>query len=688
MNPKNIDNVIKELTKAEHAYYVLNSPIMSDGEYDKLFNELKQYEIANPSEVKTYSPTQRVTGTPDNAFDQIEHKQRMYSLDNAENTNDITKWFERLEKITDQKLYPISLEPKIDGLAISITYKDGILQQGLTRGDGVIGEDVTHNVKTIMNIPLRLNVLKKGVLEIRGEVYMPTESFNNLNKKRKKDEETLENLKSLETPTQEEKSLIAQIRSEGFSTFINSRNAAAGSLRQKDSSITSKRDIRLLAYQLIDHSNADTFSSHDEQITSLKEYGFETNEIYLMNSIEEIQNTLLIIEKQRNNYAYQIDGVVMKINSTHIQDELGFTAKSPRWAIAYKFQAEEQTTKLIDIKLQTGRTGAVTPVAVLKPINVGGALVSFASLHNPDEISRKDLRINDYVVVRRAGDVIPEVVSSLAKRRDGSQTKWKMPTLCPCGEFKINFPEDEKVPRCTGGTLCKIAKKESIIFFASRTGLEIDGMGKETIESLMKFNLISELEDIFNLKYEDLIKLPQWEKRKASNLITAIEKSIESPPSRLLTALGIRFVGKRTASLLIQNFGSIDDILKAKDEQLENIHGISSSVINSLNNWKTVNRNIHTLNVLKQKGFVFEEVRKVTSNKISGKTFVITGTLQQSNRQDFINIIEQNGGSVTTSISKNTDFLISGENPGSKLKKAVELKVEVISEKEILDLIT
>ena len=688
MNPKNIDNVIKELTKAEHAYYVLNSPIMSDGEYDKLFNELKQYEIANPSEVKTYSPTQRVTGTPDNAFDQIEHKQRMYSLDNAENTDDITKWFERLEKITDQKLYPISLEPKIDGLAISITYKDGILQQGLTRGDGVIGEDVTHNVKTIMNIPLRLNVLKKGVLEIRGEVYMPTESFNNLNKKRKKDEETLENLKSLETPTQEEKSLIAQIRSEGFSTFINSRNAAAGSLRQKDSSITSKRDIRLLAYQLIDHSNADTFSSHDEQITSLKEYGFETNEIYLMNSIEEIQNTLLIIEKQRNNYAYQIDGVVMKINSTHIQDELGFTAKSPRWAIAYKFQAEEQTTKLIDIKLQTGRTGAVTPVAVLKPINVGGALVSFASLHNPDEISRKDLRINDYVVVRRAGDVIPEVVSSLAKRRDGSQTKWKMPTLCPCGEFKINFPEDEKVPRCTGGTLCKIAKKESIIFFASRTGLEIDGMGKETIESLMKFNLISELEDIFNLKYEDLIKLPQWEKRKASNLITAIEKSIESPPSRLLTALGIRFIGKRTASLLIQNFGSIDDILKAKDEQLENIHGISSSVINSLNKWKTVNKNIHTLNVLKQKGFVFEEVRKVTSSKISGKTFVITGTLQQSNRQDFINIIEQNGGSVTTSISKNTDFLISGENPGSKLKKAVELKVEVISEKEILDLIT
>ncbi len=687
MNAKDVNDIITQLSEAEHAYYVLNNPIMSDGEYDKLFNELKQFEINNPSEVQPYSPTQRVTGTPDNAFNQIAHKQRMYSLDNAENINDITKWFERLNKITDQDLFPISLEPKIDGLAISIIYKDGVLQQGLTRGDGVIGEDVTHNVKTIMNLPLRLKTETKGTLEVRGEIYMPTESFDNLNKKRKKDEQTLEKLKSLQNPSKEEKALMSTIRNEGVSSFINSRNAAAGSLRQKDSSITAKRDIRLLAYQLINQDDSEAFISHQEQIQKLKDFGFETNEVFLTTSLEEIENTLITIEEKRNNYYYQIDGVVMKINSTEIQDELGFTAKSPRWAIAYKFQAEEQTTVLLDIKLQTGRTGAVTPVAVLKPVNVGGALVSFASLHNPDEISRKDLRINDYVVVRRAGDVIPEVVSSLKKRRDGSQKIWKMPPTCPCGEFKINFYKDEKVPRCSGNSSCKIAKKEAVIFFASRAGLEIDGMGKETVETLLKEKLIDELEDIFDLTYSNLIKLPQWEDKKVTNLINSIQKSIDSSPSRLLTALGIRFVGKRTANLLIQNFGSIDSILNAETKEIENIHGISDSVINSLNNWKSEEKNIQTLLKLKEKGFIFEENKSIENNKLSGKTFVITGTLERSNRQEFINLIENNGGSVTTSISKNTNYLVSGDNPGSKLKKAIELNVKVISENDLLDLI-
>lgn len=688
MNPKDLDRTIKKLSEAEHAYYVLNEPIMSDGEYDNLFNKLKQYEIENPKDLKTYSPTQRVTGTPDSAFSQIEHKQRMYSLDNAENIMDINKWFERLGKISDQNLFPISLEPKIDGLAISIIYKDGILQQGLTRGDGLIGEDVTHNVKTIMNLPLRLNTIKKGVIEVRGEIYMPTQSFNNLNKKRKIDGETLEKLKSLETPSLVDKSLIAEIRNEGVVPFINSRNAAAGSLRQKDSSITARRDIRLLAYQLIDHNNNIAFSSHEHQVLSLKKYGFETNDVFLNNSIEDIQFTLKAIESKRNNYAYQIDGVVMKVNSTEIQDELGFTAKSPRWAIAFKFQAEEQTTKLIDIKLQTGRTGAVTPVAVLQPVNVGGAKVSYASLHNPDEITRKDLRINDYVVVRRAGDVIPEVVSALKKRRDGSQLIWKMPTNCPCGDYKINFLEDEKIPRCSGGNLCKLAKKEALIFFASRTGLEIDGMGKETIESLIEFGLIDEVEDIFYLKYDDLIKLPQWEDKKAKNLISAIKNSTTSAPSKLLTALGIRFIGKRTANLLIQNFGSIDIIFKASTEQLESIHGISGSVINSLNDWKSEKKNIETLQSLRKKGFKFEEKIKNVDSKLSGKTFVLTGTLQQSNRQEAVNLIEQKGGFVTTSISKNTDYLVAGENPGSKFQKATSLGVPVITEKELIDLLS
>ena len=481
--------------------------------------------------------------------------------------------------------------------------------------------------------------------------------------------------------------MIAAIRNEGVSSFINSRNAAAGSLRQKDSSITAKRDIRLLAYQLINHDDSEAFSSHSDQIKTLKESGFETNEVFLTMSINEIEATLKRIEDKRNDYSYQIDGVVMKINSTIIQDELGYTSKSPRWAVAFKFPAEEQTTILTDIKLQTGRTGAVTPVAVLQPISVGGAMVSFASLHNPDEINRKDLRINDYVVVRRAGDVIPEVVSSLKTRRDGSQKKWKMPKTCPCGEYEIIFHKEEKVPRCSGGSSCKIAKKESIIFFASRAGLEIDGMGKETVEILLSTGLIGDIEDIFNLKYDDLVKLPQWENKKASNLINAINKSTNSQPSRLLTALGIRFVGKRTVNLLFQNFGSIENILAADSNQLENIHGISGSVINSLNEWKAQEKNITTLNSLKEKGFSFSQDKKESNTILTGKTFVITGTLQNSNRQEFINIIENNGGSVTTSISKNTDYLISGQNPGSKLKKAKDLKVDIISEQDLFDLI-
>ena len=411
MNKQNVLDLIEQLSKAEHAYYVLNKPIMSDGEYDKLFNELKKIEQDNPELIFTFSPTQRVTGTPDNAFNQVEHKLRMYSLDNAESIEEIQKWIEKNEKLTDQKLFPITVEPKIDGLAISLMYKDNILQQGLTRGDGIIGEDVTHNIKTIKNIPLKLPDGINGEVEIRGEIFMPSSSFAELNKQKVKDKNKLENLLSIEKLdlTDNQKEQIKNLRSEGVTEFINSRNAAAGSLRQKDSNITATRDLRLLAYQLIQHDEQIQLP-YSEQIEKLKYFGFSTNQIYEANNTNEITSYLDNIEKNRNNLDFQIDGSVLKVNSTHVQDELGFTAKSPRWALAYKFSAEEQTTKILDIKLQVGRTGAITPVAVLEPVSVGGALVSFATLHNPDEIKRKDLRINDYVIVKRAGDVIPEVV--------------------------------------------------------------------------------------------------------------------------------------------------------------------------------------------------------------------------------------------------------------------------------------
>ena len=660
MNKSEVIGIINKLTKAEYDYYVLDKPTMTDSEYDKLYKELKKIEEANPDLIYPYSPTQRVTGTPSNAFQQVEHRQRMYSLDNAENINDIEKWLQRLEKITDEELFPITIEPKIDGLAVSLIYQDGLFTQGLTRGDGFIGEDVTHNVKTIKNIPLKLKKEVKGTIEVRGEVYMPTDSFKVLNKLNEK---------------------------ENLPTFINSRNAAAGSLRQKDSNITATRDLRLLSYQLINHESKELFQDYSNQLNNLGVYGFQVNNSYVVSNLEEINNILEEIENMRDKFSYQIDGAVLKLNSAIAQDETGFTSKAPRWAIAYKFPAEEQTTKLIDIKLQTGRTGAITPVAVLEPVNVGGALVSYATLHNPDEIERKDLRINDDVIIRRAGDVIPEVVSSIIERRDGSEKKWKLPLKCPCGDYEIEFINEEKVPRCKGKSKCNLAKKEGLIFFGSRSGLEIDGLGKETIETLIQNNLIHNIEDIYDLKYEDLISLPQWEEKKTNNLLKAIKKSVESDPAKLLTALGIRHIGKRTAKQLIQSFGTINEVLNAGRKNIEVIHGISESVIHSLSEWKSDNDNLTTLKALENHGFKLDKKSSSSTGKLNGETFVITGSLNKFSRQDLINLIEDSGGIVTTSVSKNTNFLIVGEKPGSKLEKAKKLKIKIMNENEALSYI-
>ena len=689
MNKKDVREIIDKLTNAEHAYYVLNDPIMSDGEYDKLLNSLKIIESENPELLMNDSPTQRVTETPSDAFEPVEHQKRMYSLDNIENSEELMKWFERLEKITENSIFPVTVEPKIDGLAISLIYEDSLLKRGLTRGDGLIGEDVTHNVKTIRNIPLRLKKEIKGTVEVRGEVYMPVKSFENLNAQRNKDSQEIEllKLKDKDKLTDNEKKSLSRIRKEGTNIFINSRNAAAGSLRQKDASITSNRDLRLLAYQLIiyDQTNKNNFHSKNNKL--MKELGFETNQVDISSSQKEIERSIESIKDSRSKYSYQIDGAVLKVDSLEAQDELGYTSKSPRWAVAFKFPSEEQTTILKDIKLQTGRTGAITPVAVLKPIDVGGAKVSFATLHNPDEIKRKDLRINDYVIVRRAGDVIPEVVSSLKERRDGSQKIWELPKKCPCGEYSIELIDEEKVPRCEGGQSCNLAKKEAIIFFGSKSGLEIDGLGRETVEVLMEKKLIHNVDDIYRLNYEDLIDLPSWEEKKTNNLLNAIKSSTKASPEKLLTALGIRFVGKRTSQLLIQNFNSIDGVLSAEESDIQSIHGISISVSKSLEDWKLNKDNINLLNQLKDYGFKFKKDGKTSKSYLSGQTFVITGTLDNYSRQDVVDMIESNGGSVTTSVSKNTDYLIYGTKPGSKYEKAETLEVVLLNETEFENLI-
>ena len=688
MNEEYVNKLINKLSKAEHAYYVLNSPEMSDGEYDKLFNELKEIENKNPNLIFAYSPTQRVTGTPDTAFQAVAHKQRMYSLDNSENIEEVNKWIEKIEKITDLSIFPISVEPKIDGLAISLFYNDGFLVRGLTRGDGIVGEDVTHNIKTIKNIPLLLSKSLKGEIEIRGEIFMPKKSFEELNKQKRKDKETLDKLTSKEKSqlSEGEKETIKNIRSEGISEFINSRNAAAGSLRQKDSEITSKRDLRLLAYQIIEHDGSTVDNYHD-QIKLIDSMGFNVNNVKIANNIDEINKLLKEIDEDRNDYEYQIDGAVLKVNSTLVQDNLGYTSKAPRWALAYKFSAEEQTTKLIDIKLQVGRTGAVTPVAVLDPINVGGALVSFATLHNPDEISRKDLRINDYVIVRRAGDVIPEVVASIPERRSGSEIEWSLGKRCPCGDFDIEYVKDEKVPRCSGGYDCKISKKEMLIYFGSKSGLDIEGLGRETVETLISNQLVENYEDFYSLTFEQLISLPQWKEKKTKNLLDAIEKSKNSDLEKVLAALGIRYVGKQTSKLLINTFGSIKNIFSATSKEINNIHGISESVSNSLNEWYSKKTNQLLIKNLEDIGFSVSKKINQNIGKLSGKTFVLTGTLSNYSRQNATKIIEDFGGIVTTSVSKNTDYLVFGENPGSKYKKAENLKVKTISEKDFEELI-
>jgi len=688
MNNKDVIVLIEKLTAAEHAYYVLNKPIMSDGEYDKLFNDLKKIESDNPELVFEYSPTQRVTGTPDNVFEQVTHKQRMYSLDNSESIDDITKWIEKIEKLTDNKIFPLTVEPKIDGLAISLIYKDGLLVKGLTRGDGFVGEDVTHNIKTIMNIPLKLKQYIGGEVEVRGEIFMPTESFEQLNNQKINDQKKLDHLSQLDKKemTIEQVKKLKELRNEGTSEFINARNAAAGSLRQKDSTVTAKRDLRLLAYQLIEHDRQ-PIESYSDQIAFLKDLGFSTNEVIITKDIKNVESELQRIEDNRNNFNYQIDGAVLKVNSSITQDELGFTSKAPRWAIAFKFSAEEQTTQLLDIKLQVGRTGAITPVAVLKPVNVGGALVSFATLHNPDEIKRKDLRINDYVIVRRAGDVIPEVVSSIPERRESSSKSWSLQKKCLCGEYSIEFVNEEKVPRCAGKEKCKIARKEALIFFGSKSGLDIDGLGRETVETLLNENLISNFEDLYSLNYDQLINLPQWKEKKTINLLNAIKESINVEPSKLLAALGIRFVGKQTSKLLVNSFGSLESVFNADKLDLQQIHGISDSVINSIAEWYSENSNKKLIDNLTKIGFKINTLVKTSQGQLNGKTFVLTGTLSHYTRQQATKFIEDLGGIVTSSVSKNTNYLVYGEKPGSKLAKAQKLGVETLSEDNFTELV-
>lgn len=648
------------LHKYGHAYYVLDNPVVEDSIYDQLLHELIAIEEANPSLIYPDSPTQRVGGMAVDGFHKVEHDYPMLSLSNGFNEGDLRDFDRKIRQaIGDDFSYVCEL--KIDGLAISMKYIDGIFVQGATRGDGSIGEDITANLKTIRAIPLRLD--EPITIEVRGEAYMPKKSFETLNISREQNGEDL---------------------------FANPRNAAAGSLRQLDPKVAASRQLSTFIYAIGGDGEAYGIDSHEEMLQYLEGLGFPANkERAYCATIEEV---LKYIEKwtvERPNLAYEIDGIVIKVNRFAHQDELGFTAKSPRWAIAYKFPAEEVVTKLLDIELTVGRTGVVTPTAILTPVLVAGTTVSRASLHNEDLIREKDIRIGDTVMVRKAGDIIPQVVGVLLEERDEASETFSMPTNCPVCDSELVRVEGEVALRCVNPT-CFAQLAESITYYVSRNAMNIDGLGEKVVEQLLREGYIYDVSDLYKLQAENLQSLDRMGEKSATNLVEAIEASKQNSMERLLIGLGIRHVGEKGARILAEEFGSMTALMEATPEQLTAIHEIGDKMAESLTVYFANDEAKALIARLEAAGvnmlFKGKKVEiTVGDNLFAGKTIVLTGKLEQLTRNEAKAKIEELGGIVTGSVSKKTDLVIAGEDAGSKLTKAQDLGIEVWNENRLVE---
>jgi DNA ligase (NAD+) len=639
-----------------HRYYVLDDPEVSDAQYDALVEELAALEAEHPELVTVDSPTKEVGAPPSVLFAPVQHRIRMFSLDNASSPEDLRAWEARLVRELGRAPEGYACELKIDGLAISLTYERGRLVCGATRGDGTMGEDVTANLHTIDAVPSRLRGKGPEVLEVRGEVYMSYDAFEALN---------------------------ARQADSGARLFANPRNAAAGSVRQKDPRVTASRALSIWIYQLGYVEGGPVLQRHSETLAWLSSLGLPTNPASArVDDLEGVERYVKEAEADRHERAYQTDGVVIKVDALGEQRELGFTAKAPRWAIAYKFPPEEQVTKLQAIEINIGRTGAATPFAVLEPVFVGGATVALATLHNEDEIHRKDVRIGDYVTVRRAGDVIPEVVGPVVSRRTGAETAWTMPSQCPFCDSPIVRVEGEKVARCTGGFECPSRAREYLFHFASRGGMDIEGMGYKTIDLLLARNLIETPGDIFFLQGDELLAEPGWGKLSVENLMSAIERARDRPLARLLVALGVRHVGTTVARLLAQHYRSLDRVLAASEEELAGIEGIGPIIARSLRQWAEQPENLALVERLRDGGVRFEdpEPTGVRLDLLQGVTLVITGTLEHFGRDEAKAAVIERGGKVTSSVSKKTTAVVVGESPGSKLQKAEQLGVPIVDE--------
>src|SRR3990167_773592 len=658
-----IDFLRAQINHYNYRYYVLDDPEISDAEYDCLFRELQSLEKENPQHIHPDSPTQRVGAAPLAAFQQITHAVPMLSLDNVFNHDELMGFYDRIQqRLKSNASIEFVCEPKLDGLALSLSYKNGELASAATRGDGNVGEDVKQNVRTIRSIPLKLfGTDYPSRCEIRGEIFMPKKEFAKMNSVAEK---------------------------KGEKIFANPRNAAAGSLRQLDSKITAQRPLRFYGYGLVVLEGKEILTQHSTVLKKLREWGIPVcKETKTVSDIAACEMYYAAILKKRAELPFEIDGVVYKVNSLALQNDLGFVSRAPRFAVAHKFPAEEKETQVERIEFQVGRTGAITPVARLKPVLVGGVMVSNATLHNFDELFRKDVRENDFVIIRRAGDVIPEVVEVVLSKRITSSKKIKMPTACPVCHSAVEKIKDEAVLRCTAGLVCPAQLRESIKHFASRRAMDIDGLGDKIVDLLADNNLIKTVADLYHLNRDALIALPRMGEKSADHLLKAIEKSKSTTLARFLYALGIREVGEATASILSLEFKDINEFMKADLLRLQQVQDVGPVVAEHIVAFFHEPHNQKLIQALIKSGIHWPAVLQSSQLPLKGKTFVITGTLSNFSRDGAKEKLQSLGATVAGSVSAKTFAVIVGESPGSKYDKARELGVNCIDEKGFSDLL-
>ncbi len=661
-----IENLKSKLHKWNHAYYILDNPEVDDAVYDAGMKELISLEKEYPELLTPDSPSQRVGTDPVSDFKKVTHKTPLYSLDNAFGDEELDDWEEKIFRVLGLEVGKDEIdyvcEMKIDGLAMALTYKDGILTLGATRGDGDVGEDITNNIRTIRSLPLLLNKEISGVLEIRGEVFMPVKSFEKLNKEQLEKEEKI---------------------------FANPRNAASGSVRQYDSRITANRDLDMFIYAGVwsEIKNLKP-QTHWDSLLTLKDLGFKVNKTSkLCHGLNDVKKFCKEWNEKRHELPYAVDGVVIKVNDLSLQDELGFTAKSPRWAIAYKYPPEEAKTKVISIICDIGRTGTLTPVANLEPVLLSGSIVKRATLHNQDIIDKLDVREGDVVTVRKAGEIIPEIISVETNKRNHKNPPYKLPDRCPVCNSKADFEEEESALRCLNYD-CPAQIQRRIEHWCSRDAMDIDGVGESIIEQLLKNDLINDPIDLYFLKQSQLENLERMAEKSANNAITSIQNSKDRNLDRLIYAFGIRHVGKTIAELLANRFSSIEELGKVTLEELTAVNGIGPKIAKSILDFFKFKSTEKMISKLDKAG-IKQSAKKIVfkNSSITGKTLVITGTLTSMTRNKAEEIIKSHGAKAGNSISKSTDFLIVGESAGSKLKKAKELGVATLTEQEFLKLI-